>query len=93
MMAPPSSGPARPAIPQTAPKIPCMRPRSRTSKRSPTMVRAIGWMAPAPSPCTARAATSWPIEPARPQALEPRRKSVRPKSITGLRPFRSASFP
>ena len=65
-MAPPSTGPTSPARPQTAPKRPCMRARSRTSNRSPMIVRPTGWIAPAPIPWMARHAMSASMLPANP---------------------------
>ncbi len=60
---------------------------------SPTMVSVVGCIAPAPSPCNARNAISVPMPPASPLAMEPTRKTPIPASSTGLRPYRSASFP
>jgi hypothetical protein len=60
---------------------------------SPTIVSVVGCIAPAPSPCNARNAISVPMPPASPLAMEPTRKTPMPASSTGLRPYRSASFP
>ena len=54
MSAPPTSGPMMLASPKTPPKRPIQRPRSRGAKRSPTEVKAVVMIRPAPTPCTAR---------------------------------------
>ena len=59
---------------------------------SPMIVMPIGWTAPAPSPCTARNAISEVIPHAKPHSSEPSTKSPTPTSITGLRPYWSASL-
>jgi hypothetical protein len=59
---------------------------------SPTIVMLIGCTAPAPRPCTARNAISAPMFQASPHSSEPRTKSPIPTSITGLRPYWSASL-
>ena len=51
-----------------------------------TMVIDTGWMAPAPKPCTSRKAISEVIDQEKPARIEPRRKTARPATITGLRP-------
>ena len=45
---------------------------------SPMMVQAIGWIAPAPSPWTARKAMSGTMPQAKPQAVDPTRNSAAP---------------
>jgi hypothetical protein len=59
---------------------------------SPAIVMAIGPIAPAPMPCTARKAMRAGMLHARPQRIEPTRNTAMPTRITGLRPTRSASF-
>jgi hypothetical protein len=83
---PPSIGPVRPKKPQEAPKTPCILARSSRLKMSPTMVRAMGIMEPAPRPWMARKTMSWVIDCAAPLAAEPKRKRAMPKSKIGLRP-------
>jgi hypothetical protein len=53
----------------------------------------MGCIAPAPRPCTLRAATSIVIEVAAPEASEPSRKRTIPAISVGRRPLRSASLP
>ena len=60
---------------------------------SPMMVIAVGWIAPAPSPCRARKAISAGMLQARPQRIEPAMKAATPISITGLRPTWSENLP
>ena len=57
------------------------------------IVSPTGWIAPAPSPWTARQAMRAPMLPAKPHPLDPTRNSAVPARSTGLRPWRSASFP
>lgn len=54
---------------------------------------AMGPMAPAPMPWTARAPMSSPMDGARPASTEPSRNTVTPNSRTGLRPNMSATLP
>ena len=56
-------------------------------------VSPIGWIAPAPMPCRARAAMSAGIDQASPHSSEAARKTPMPNSSTGLRPRTSASLP
>jgi hypothetical protein len=60
---------------------------------SPMMVMAIGCTDPAPMPCTARNAISAGMLQAKPQRMEPARKSPTPINMTGLRPTRSLNLP
>jgi hypothetical protein len=53
----------------------------------------IGWIAPAPMPCTARAAISTGMLHAAPHSTEPTRNAAIPKNITGRRPSTSANLP
>lgn len=53
----------------------------------------IGWTAPAPMPCTARAAISTGMLHATPHSTEPTRNAAMPKNITGRRPRTSANLP
>ena len=53
----------------------------------------IGWIAPAPMPCTARKAISAGMLQATPHRIEPSRKTAMPKNNSGLRPMTSASLP
>ena len=54
MIQPPRAGPTIEASPKTAIITPCQRPRSAGLKMSPMMAMAMGMIAPAPRPCTAR---------------------------------------
>ena len=88
---PPIAGPMMAEIPHTLLNRPCIRARCRGSKMSPTMVKAMGWTAPAPRPWIARKTISWSIDWLRPQSAEPPTKSPRPARKIGLRPCVSAS--
>ena len=57
------------------------------------MVMPIGWIAPAPTPCTSRNTIIDGIDQANPHSIEPNRKIAMPTSITVLRPSRSESLP
>ena len=57
------------------------------------MVMAVGWTAPAPTPCASRKTISDGIDHANPQRIEPNRKIAIPASMTLLRPMRSESLP
>ena len=57
------------------------------------MVMPMGWMAPAPTPCTSRNRIIDGIDQANPHSSEPNRKIAMPESITFFRPSRSESFP
>ena len=93
MSAPPASGPMMLASPKTPPKRPIQRPRSRGAKRSPTEVKAVVMIRPAPTPCTARKAISWIMSPAAPHSHDPATNTTMPASMNGLRPYRSDSLP
>ena len=68
---PPSSTPAAPAEPATAPQAPSALLRSAPSlNRVVTIESADGEMIAAPRPCAARAAISWPWVAAKPAARE-----------------------
>ena len=53
---------------------------------SPTMVVAIGWIAPAPIPCKARNKMNDPMLQARPHSKEAAKNRLVPVKNTGLRP-------
>ncbi|VVD33137.1 protein of unknown function [Paraburkholderia dioscoreae] len=57
------------------------------------MVSVTGWIAPAPTPWISRKAIIAGIDQAKPASTEPIRKIAMPASMTGLRPYRSASLP
>ena len=59
---------------------------------SPTMVTAIGRIAPAPRPWIARNAISAGMLQAKPARIEPSRKMLIPTRMIGLRPKVSESF-
>ncbi len=56
------------------------------------IVIAVGWTAPAPSPCSARKAISAGMLQARPQRIEPRMNAPTPISMIGLRPYWSLNL-
>ena len=91
---PPSSTPAAPPEPATAPQAPRALLRSEPSlKVVVTIDSAAGERIAAPRPCTARAAISCPSLVARPPANEATPKRMRPKMKTRRRPIRSAMRP
>ncbi|OJU83561.1 MAG: hypothetical protein BGO11_04925 [Solirubrobacterales bacterium 70-9] len=91
---PPSSTPAAPPEPATAPHTPSALLRSAPSlKVTATIERAAGERIAAPSPWTARAAISWPESAASPPASEASAKRTSPAMKRRRRPSRSASRP
>ena len=56
------------------------------------IVIAVGWTAPAPSPCSARKAISAGMLQAMPQRIEPRMNAPTPISMIGLRPYWSLNL-
>ena len=93
VITPPIAGPMSEARPNTAPTKPWYFPRSAGENMSPMTASAIGKSAPAPSPCSARNATSCHISRERPESNDPMRKTASAKRSTGRRPKRSESFP
>ncbi|HEU4673435.1 MAG TPA: hypothetical protein VFS32_11100 [Candidatus Limnocylindrales bacterium] len=55
-------------------------------------MKAIGCIAPAPSPWIVRKAMSWAIEPLSPQSADPPTNKARPNRKIGFRPTMSASL-
>ena len=90
---PPSVGPMMALTPKTLAKRPMYFPRSRGGKRSPEITMVLAIRTPAPSPWTARKAMSCAMLSAKPLSVEPSRKTVRPPSRKGLRPYTSESRP
>ena len=91
---PPKSTPAAAPLPPIAPQIPSALLRSEPSSNVVVMIESVaGEMIAAPSPCTARAAISTPIESARPQASDATAKSAMPIMNMRRRPSRSAARP
>src|SRR3954454_7032408 len=91
---PPSSTPAAPPEPATAPQMPSARLRSAPSRKVVvTIDSAAGDRIAAPRPCTARAAISWPEFVARPPASDASANSTRPPMKTRRLPSRSAMRP
>src|SRR3954454_19764782 len=91
---PPSSTPAAPPAPATAPQTPSALLRSAPSANVVvTIDRAAGETIAAPRPWTARAVMSHPSDCARPPASEASAKSTRPPMKTRRRPKRSAARP
>src|SRR4051795_8779836 len=92
--APPSSTPAAPPLPATAPHTPSALLRSAPSRKVvATIESAAGERIAAPRPWTARAAISCPELLASPPASEARAKSTSPNMKTRRRPSRSARRP
>ena len=60
---------------------------------TPTVAIARANRPPAPVPCTARAATSWPMLCESPQRTEPKRKIEIATMYSRRRPWMSPSFP
>ena len=86
MKNPPSRGPATLAAPNTAPKKPWYRPRSRGLTTSAMIAMASTMRPPAPTPWTARKAMSVPIEVAMPDSTLPARKMTMAAWNRRLRP-------
>jgi len=76
---PPKSTPAAAPLPPIAPQMPSALLRSEPSSNVVVMIASVaGDTIAAPTPCTARAAISTPIEPARPQTMRRKRKQRHP---------------
>ena len=92
--APPSSTPAAPPLPATAPQIPSARLRSRPSWKVVVRIeRAAGESMAAPSPCRLRNAISERSDQARPSSSELTVNRSSPAINIRRRPSRSASRP
>ena len=92
--APPSSTPAAPPLPETAPQMPRARFRSRPSAKVVVRIEsAAGESRAAPSPCNARNAISDPSDQARPSSREKTVKIPSPVMKSRRRPSRSAIRP
>ncbi len=89
--APPTSGPMAMARPPTAPQAPRARPRRCGVTAADSSVRVSGITMAAPTPCTARAATSAPMPGASAAAADPAVNRVRPATNIRRRPYRSPS--
>ena len=81
------------ASPKVAAKRPIQRPRSFGANRSPTEVKAVVMISPAPTPWMARKAISQIMSPAAPHSHDPATKMTIPARMNGFRPYRSESFP
>jgi len=91
---PPITHPAVAPTPPSAPQIPSALLRSEPSGNVVAMIdRAVGVMIAAPTPWTARAASSAPDDQASPHSSEATVKSRRPAMNTRRRPSRSAARP
>src|ERR1700744_907288 len=76
---PPNRTPAAAPLPPMAPQIPSALFRSGASSKVVLMIESVaGDTIAAPKPCTARAATSTPVDPARPQTSEAAEKIATP---------------
>jgi hypothetical protein len=92
--APPMTGPAASASPDTAVHTPTARVRARSSSYTCRSIdRVPGSQAAAPRPMTARAAISAPEFGARAASTDPAQKIPTPISMTFLRPNSSATMP
>ncbi len=91
---PPSSTPAAPPAPATAPQMPSARLRSAPSEKVVVMIEsAAGETIAAPRPWIARAAISHASDRASPPPSEANENTTRPIMNMRLRPSRSASRP
>ena len=91
---PPKSTPAAAPLPPIAPQMPSALFRSEPSSKVVMMIESVaGEMIAAPTPCTARAPTSTPIEPASPQTSDAAEKTTIPTMNIRLRPSRSPARP
>ena len=91
---PPSSTPAAPPAPATAPQMPSARLRSAPSANVVVMIdSAAGETIAAPRPWTARAAISHVSDCARPPASEASENTTSPSMNIRRRPSRSAIRP
>ena len=91
---PPSSTPAAPPAPATAPHTPSARLRSSPSANVVVMIdSAAGETIAAPMPCTARAAISHASDCASPPSSEASENVTSPIMNIRRRPSRSASLP
>ncbi len=91
---PPSSTPAAPPAPATAPQMPSARLRSAPSANVTVMIdSAAGETIAAPRPCTARAAINHPSDWAIPPANEASENTTKPSMNMRRRPRRSAIRP
>ena len=79
--------------PATDPQTPRAAPRERGGKTRVIIAIVCGVIIAPPTPCTARAAISQPIEGARPQAADASVKTTSPQTNTGLGPNLSPSRP
>ena len=92
--APPSSTPAAPPLPETAPQMPSARLRSRPSAKVVIRIdSAAGETSAAPRPWSARKAISEPSDHARPSSRELAVKIASPTMNRRRRPSRSAIRP
>jgi hypothetical protein len=89
--APPTSGPIAMARPPTAPQAPRASPRRCGDTAADSSVSVSGITMAAPTPWTARAATSHPMPGASAAAAEPAVNRPRPVTNIRLRPYRSPS--
>ena len=91
---PPSSTPAAPALPATAPQTPSALFRSAPSRKVVVMIEsAAGDRIAPPRPWTARAAISQPSDCAKPPTRDAAANSNSPLMNTLRRPSRSATRP
>jgi hypothetical protein len=91
---PPNRTPAAAPLPPIAPQIPSALFRSAPSSKVVVMIDSVdGETIAAPSPCTARAATSTPVDAESPHTRDAIEKSVRPARNIRLRPRMSPARP
>ncbi len=90
---PPTTGPMAMARPDMAAQIPMAAPRSLPVNVAVMIDSEPGRSIAAPSPCTARKATSCSVLPDRPHISEPTVNSPSPPMKNRFRPYRSPSAP
>jgi hypothetical protein len=90
---PPSTGPTPAEIAVKPDQVPMARPLSSSENAALIIARLPGTSRAAPTPCTARAATSWNMLCASPQPAEAIAKSSIPVEKTRFLPHRSPREP
>ena len=90
---PPRSGPRAAAAPAIAPHTPKATPRIRPVNVPEMMESVDGDVMAAPSPCSARAPISMPMEEAAPESTEPAMNTATPITNISLRPSWSPILP
>src|SRR5262245_50077411 len=92
-MKPPMGGPAAADMAEKPAQVPIARPRSSSSNAAPMIASEHGIKSAAPTPCTARAASSCAALAARPHHSDAAAKIAVPMMKTRRRPSRSPAAP